>query len=218
MVAEQGYRYMAAGHLGTGNTFRRVFAMWAAGQGAICGVAWPNKFNIGVYNASTARRWNVIAYGRSLKGILRQSNSDAAIQQPRWSIAVLQGRNHDGSDVDPRDRPAAATARPGPTTCTGITSWGWLAQRYGMGLYGQGTMCRATSSATFWRQITRRWFFPPGAPYMRRAHRGQRHRARDADRQRAGADRQRDDGRAQHLRQPGHDCVHHGQPILARLE
>ena len=103
--------YMAEIFGGDRNTFRRVFAMWSGWSGRdFCGVAWPNGNNVGVYNASGSTVENVIAHGRSLKGILVQSNSDAAISSNNHvlgSIAVLQGRNYDGS-VDLRDRPAAA--------------------------------------------------------------------------------------------------------------
>lgn len=143
LVAGTG-RYMAEIFGGDRNTFRRVFAMWSGWSGRdFCGVAWPNGNNVGVYNASGSTVENVIAYGRSLKGILVQSNSDAAISSNNHvlgSIAVLQGRNYDGSVWTYGTGQQQPTARPGPTTCTGITSWGWLAQRYGMGLYGQGTM------------------------------------------------------------------------------
>ena len=143
LVAGTG-RYMAEIFGGDRNTFRRVFAMWSGWSGRdFCGVAWPNGNNVGVYNASGSTVENVIAYGRSLKGILVQSNSDAAISSNNHvlgSIAVLQGRNYDGSVWTYGTGQQQPTARPGPTTCTGITSWGWLAQRYGIGLYGQGTM------------------------------------------------------------------------------
>ena len=84
------------------------------------------------------------AYGRSLKehsGAVQQRRRDflnnhrAGVPSP-----CCKGRNYDGS-VDHRTGQQQPTAQPGPTTCTGITSWGWLAaQRYRMGLYGRGTI------------------------------------------------------------------------------
>ena len=139
IVAGTG-RYMAEVYKGSGNTLRRVFTMWAGWDGRqFCGVAWPNGNNIGVYNASNTTVENAIAYGRSLKGVMVQANSDTAVANNNHvlgSIAVLQGRNYDGSVWNYGSYPT----RPGPTTCTGVDKLGEGGDRVGFILFGQGTI------------------------------------------------------------------------------
>jgi len=143
IVAGTG-RYMAEIFEGSGNTLRRVFTMWEGWSGRqFCGVAWPNGNNIGVYNASNATVENVVAYGRSLKGVMVQANADTAVANNNavlGSIAILQGRDYDGSVWTYGTGQAQPTSRPGPTSCTSLLSWSSGAQRYGFGLWGQGTM------------------------------------------------------------------------------
>lgn len=143
IVAGTG-RYMAEIFEGSGNTLRRVFTMWEGWAGRqFCGVAWPNGNNIGIYNASNATVENAIAYGRSLKGVMVQANSDTAVASNNHvlgSLAVLQGRNYDGSAWTYGTGQAQPTSRPGPTSCTSLLAWSSGAQRYGIGLWGQGTM------------------------------------------------------------------------------
>ncbi len=143
VVAGTG-RYMAEVFGGSGNTLRRVFTMWKGWSGReFCGTAWPNGNNIGVYNASNATVENVIAYGRALKGVFLQANSDTVAANNNrvlGSIAVLQGRDYDGSVWTYGTGQAQPTARPGPTSCTGLLSWTSGAQRYSYGLWGQGNL------------------------------------------------------------------------------
>ena len=139
LVAGTG-RYMAEVYKGSGNTLRRVFTMWAGWDGRqFCGVAWPNGNNIGVYNASNTTVENVIAYGRSLKGIMVQANSNNAVADNNHvlgSMSVLQGRNYDGSVWNYGSYPN----RPGPTSCTGVLDLNDGGDRVGFILFGQGTL------------------------------------------------------------------------------
>lgn len=136
-------RYMIEVYQGGGNTVRRAFAMWGGWDGAeFCGVAWPNGNNVGVYNASNTTVENVIAYGRSLKGIMVQANSDNAVADNNYvlgSMALLQGRDYDGSIWTYGTGQAQPTDRPG-TQCDDILQWSNGGQRYGIGLFGQGAL------------------------------------------------------------------------------
>ena len=72
-----------------------------------------------------------------------QANSDTAVASNNHvlgSIAVLQGRNYDGSAWTYGTGQAQPTSRPGPTSCTSLLAWSSGAQRYGFGLWGQGTL------------------------------------------------------------------------------
>ena len=139
IVAGRG-RYAAEIYKGSGNTIRRVFAMWEGWDGqSWCSTAWPNGNSIGVYNASGATVENAIAYGRSLRGFLVQANSNTAIAKDNavlGSIAVLQGRNYDGSVWDYGSYPN----RPGPTSCTSVLDLNDGGDRIGFALFGQGTL------------------------------------------------------------------------------
>ena len=139
IVAGTG-RYMAEVYKGSGNTLRRVFTMWAGWDGRqFCGVAWPNSVSVGVYNASNTTVENAIAYGRSLKGVMVQANSDSSVANNNHvlgSIAVLQGRDYDGSVWNYGSYPT----RPGPTTCTSVDTLGEGGDRVGFILFGQGTI------------------------------------------------------------------------------
>jgi hypothetical protein len=85
-------------------------------------VAWPNGYNIGVYNASNTTVEHAIAYGRAPSaGIMVQANHEAKTadnNQVLGSMALLSGRDYDGSvwtygtgQQQPTSRPAT-TANP----------------------------------------------------------------------------------------------------------
>jgi hypothetical protein len=138
-------RYMIESFQGEGNTMRRVFTRWEGWDGRqFCGVSWPNGNNVGVYNASNTTVENVIAYGRSLKGIMVQANADNARANNNavlGSMALLQGRDHNGSVWTYGTGQAQPTSRPGPSDCPGnLTLWSDGGDRYGFGLFGQGTL------------------------------------------------------------------------------
>jgi hypothetical protein len=150
-VAAGTGRYMINIFMSDHTTVRRCFTMWQRWDGrAFCGVSWPNGNNVGVYNSSNTTVENVIAYGRALTGIFIQANSDTAIannNQILGSMALLQGRNYDGSrwrygaDVDqPVSRPGPTVNLFGPACDSHITQWWWGGQRHGFFMYGQGEL------------------------------------------------------------------------------
>jgi hypothetical protein len=125
---------------------RRVFAKWEGWDGrAFCGVAWPNGYNIGVYNASNTTVENAIAYGRAPSaGIMVQANSDSAVadnNQVLGSMSLLAGRDYNGSVWTYGAGQEQPTNRPGPSSCPdNLTQWSWGGQRVGFLLYGQGAL------------------------------------------------------------------------------
>jgi hypothetical protein len=139
---------------GHANTLRRVFTMWGRWDGrAFCGVTWPNGNHIGVYNASGNIVENAVAYGRALTGIFIQANADDAVandNQVLGSLALLGGRDYDGSVWTYGTGAAQPTTRPGPTAdatdgrnCDAdVAQWEWGGQRLGFSLFGQGTLKR----------------------------------------------------------------------------
>jgi hypothetical protein len=138
-------RYMLEIYEGSGNTIRRGFAMYGTWDGRqFCGVAWPNGYNVGVYNGSNNTVENTLAYARAPSaGIMVQANFDTAIadnNQILGSMSVLNGRNYDGSIWTYGTGQAQPTSRPGPTTCTPVTMWDWGFQRVGFLLFGQGNL------------------------------------------------------------------------------
>ena len=144
-------RYMFDIYQGTGNVARRVFAMWQRWDGKnFCGVSWPNGNNIGIYNGDSNIVENSIAYGRSLTGIFYQANNDsvsASNNKILGSMALLQGRDYDGSEWTFGTGQSQPETRPGPTTnpygspCdNSITWWEYGYQRAGLAAWGQGTV------------------------------------------------------------------------------
>lgn len=150
VVAGTG-RYMINVFTSNNNTVRRCFTRWDSWEGRnFCGVTWPNGNNVGIYNSNNTTIENVIAYGRSLTGIFIQAN-DASVSannnQILGSMALLQGRDYDGSVWTYGTGQAQPTSRPGPThnpygpACdTGITQWSWGNHRTGFTLWGQGEL------------------------------------------------------------------------------
>jgi hypothetical protein len=152
-VAAGTGRYMYDVFQGSGNTLRRVFAMWKRWDGKrFCGVTWPNGNNIGVYNASNTTVENAIAYGRSLTGIFIQANHDEVIAENNYilgSMALLQGRDYNGSvwhygsptwpDVT-RPGPTVNPSTPGANCDNAVTRWEWGNLRSGFSMWGQGTV------------------------------------------------------------------------------
>jgi hypothetical protein len=142
-------RYAIEVYQGNNNTLRRVFAKWEGWDWrGFCGVAWPNGYNIGVYNASNTTVENAIAYGRAPSaGIMVQANADNAVadnNQVLGSMSLLAGRDYNGSvwtygtgQEQPTSRPATTT---NPPCNTNITQWSWGGQRVGFLLYGQGAL------------------------------------------------------------------------------
>jgi hypothetical protein len=126
------------------NTIRRTFTMWDSWHGgAFCGNQWPSGNNIGIYNASHNTLENVIAYGRALNGIFVQANDikAAAIDnQVLGSMAVLTGRDYDGSRWLYNTGMVQHTSRPTPTVCSvdQYRLWSWGGARIGVQLNGQG--------------------------------------------------------------------------------
>jgi parallel beta-helix repeat protein len=150
VVAGTG-RYMINVFTSSNNTIRRCFAQWQAWDGRnFCGVTWPNGNNVGVYNSSNTTVENVIAYGRSLTGIFIQANDDNAVannNQILGSMALLQGRDYDGSVWTYGSGQDQPTSRPGPTknpygpACdNSITQWWWGNHRTGFSIWGQGEL------------------------------------------------------------------------------
>jgi hypothetical protein len=150
-VAAGTGRYMINIFMSDHTTVRRCFTMWQRWDGrAFCGVSWPNGNNVGVYNSSNTTVENVIAYGRALTGIFIQANDDDAVannNQILGSMALLQGRNYDGSrwrygaGVDqPVSRPGPTANSYGPPCDENITQWPWGDQRTGFQLWGQGEL------------------------------------------------------------------------------
>jgi hypothetical protein len=138
------------GH-GSGNTVRRAFTMWKSWDGRhFCGVTWPNGNAIGVYNASNTTVENAIAYGRAVTGIFIQANSDdakAVNNQILGSMALLQGRDYDGSVWTYGTGQTQPTSRPGPTAdrwngrdCSQAVTVFDRYQQTGFSLWGQGTV------------------------------------------------------------------------------
>lgn len=137
---------------GRGNTVRRAFTLWRSWDGRrFCGVQWPNGNHIGIYNASGNTVENAIAYGRSLSGIFIQANSAEAVandNQVLGSLALLQGRDDDGSvwtfgtgQLQPAGRPGPTADKYGGRSCDGaITQWEEGNQRTGFSLWGQGEL------------------------------------------------------------------------------
>jgi hypothetical protein len=137
---------------GNGNVLRRVFTMWKGWDGRhFCGVTWPNGNHIGIYNASNNTVENAISYGRALTGIFIQANSDAAVannNQILGSMALLQGRDYDGSvwtygtgETQPTSRPGPTADESGGRACDdALTQWWWGNQRTGFSLWGQGQL------------------------------------------------------------------------------
>ena len=150
VVAGTG-RYMINVFTSNNNTVRRCFTRWDSWDGRnFCGVNWPNGNNVGVYNSDNTTIENVIAYGRSLTGIFIQAN-DASVtannNQILGSMALLQGRDYDGSVWTYGSGQSQPTSRPGPThnpygpACdNGITQWSWGSSRTGFELWGQGEL------------------------------------------------------------------------------
>jgi hypothetical protein len=143
-------RYMINVYTSTGNTVRRAFTMWKSWDGRhFCGVTWPNGNQIGVYNASDTTIENSIAYGRALTGIFIQANADnakAVNNQILGSMALLMGRDYDGSVWTYGTGQTQPASRPGPTadrwngrSCDdAITNFAGGNQRTGFSLWGQG--------------------------------------------------------------------------------
>jgi hypothetical protein len=140
------------GH-GSGNTVRRAFTMWKSWDGRrFCGVTWPNGNQIGVYNASNTTIENAIAYGRALTGIFIQANdanAKATNNQILGSMALLMGRDYDGSiwrygsptwPNPTRPGPTANPYAPGANCDTAVTDLGGSNQRTGFELWGQGLL------------------------------------------------------------------------------
>ena len=147
VVAAGTGRYMVEVYEGAGNTLRRVFTRWGGWDGRdFCGVSWPAGYNVGVYNASNTTVENVIAYGRVPgAGIMVQANYDTAVADNNHvlgSMALLSGRDYDGSAWTFGTGLAQPVTRPGPTGCgdTHVTQWGWGGQRVGFLLFGQGAL------------------------------------------------------------------------------
>ena len=150
-VAAGTGRYMINVFTSQNNTLRRCFTQWQQWDGReFCGVTWPNGDSVGVYNSSNTTVENVIAYGRALTGIFIQANSDNAVannNQVLGSMALLQGRDYDGSRWQFGAGVDQPTSRPGPTVnpygpaCDGhITQWWWGNHRTGFSLWGQGEL------------------------------------------------------------------------------
>jgi hypothetical protein len=145
-------RYMINVYNSSGNTVRRCFTMWRQWDGRhFCGVSWPNGNSIGVYGASNTTVENSIAYGRALTGIFIQANADDAVannNQVLGSLALLQGRDLDGSQwtygagqVQPERRPGPTRNRFGGEACDdAVTNWEWGNFRQGFSLWGQGEL------------------------------------------------------------------------------
>jgi hypothetical protein len=130
---------------GNRNTLRRVFVKWESWDGRnFCGVSFPNGFAAGVYNGSNNIVENVIAYGRAVTGIMVQANHDVAVADNNsvlGSMALLMGRDYNGSVWTYGTGQAQPTSRPGPTDCpSNITQWDWGGQRVGFLLFGQGAL------------------------------------------------------------------------------
>ena len=150
-VAAGTGRYMINVFTSQNNTLRRCFTQWQQWDGReFCGVTWPNGDSVGVYNSSNTTVENVIAYGRALTGIFIQANDDTAVannNQVLGSMALLQGRDYDGSrwqfgaGVDqPTSRPGPTVNEYGPPCPDSITQWEWGALRQGFSLWGQGEL------------------------------------------------------------------------------
>lgn len=148
-------RYMFDVYSSNHNTVRRAFAMWRSWDGKnFCGVQWPNGNNIGVYNSNYTTVENVIAYGRSLTGIFYQANDDTVSANGNkilGSIAVLQGKDYDGTAWDYGSGEYQPESRPGPTVnpygapCdNNVTYWEWGYQKAGFAAWGQGTVITNT--------------------------------------------------------------------------
>lgn len=145
-VASGTGRYMFEVYQGSGNTLRRVFAQWERWDGRqFCGVQWPHGYNVGVYNASNTTIENAIAYGRApAVGVLVQANGDGTVASNNavlGSMALLSGRDRDGSVWTYGTGLAQPASRPLPSACPdNVTQWSWGGQRVGFALTGQGTM------------------------------------------------------------------------------
>lgn len=142
-------RYMIDVYSSSNNVVRRAFAMWRSWDGKnFCGVQWPNGNNIGVYNSNHTIIENSIAYGRSLTGIFYQANDDSTSANGNkilGSIAVLQGKDYDGTAWDFGTGEYQPTSRPGPTVnpygapCdNNVLYWEWGYSRAGFSAWGQG--------------------------------------------------------------------------------
>lgn len=128
---------------GSGNTIRRAFAMYGRWDGRkFCGVQWPHGYGFGVYNASDNTLENVISYGLAPNaGVMVQTNGETAVSNNNailGSMALLSGRERDGSISTYGTGLAQPTTRPGPTDCTIVTDWGWGGQRVGFLLWVHG--------------------------------------------------------------------------------
>jgi hypothetical protein len=150
VVAGTG-RYMIDIFGGSGNTVRRCFTMWQRWDGRhFCGVTWPNGNNIGIYNASGNTIENAIAYGRSMTGIFIQANADDAVANDNrilGSMALLQGRNYDGSvwrfgaaSWPPAPRPGPTSDRFTARVCDDAVTDFANSTRSGFALWGQGEL------------------------------------------------------------------------------
>ena len=162
-------RYTVEVFEGGGNTLRRVFAMWGAWDGrAFCGVTWPQGYNIGVYNASNTTVEHAVAYGRApTAALMVQANSDTKAANNNTvtgSLALLAGRDYDGSVWAYGTGLAQPVTRPGPTTCgaTHVTRWDWGTQRVGFLLWGQGTL-----QNNVFRDVIGAWNMGPGFAAVR---------------------------------------------------
>jgi hypothetical protein len=72
-----------------------------------------------------------------------QANSDNAVANNNailGSMALLQGRDYDGSVWTYGTGQAQPASRPGPTDCPDVTEWSDGGDRYGFGLWGQGRL------------------------------------------------------------------------------
>jgi hypothetical protein len=136
----------------SGNTIRRCYVRWDSWQGKrFCGVLWPNGNNLGLYNSSNGIVENTFAHGRALTGIFMQANHESAAannNQLLGNVAILSGRDYDGSPWDYRYPGGAFPSRPKPTynpygggSCDdGVLEWGWGGERLGLSIWGQGTI------------------------------------------------------------------------------
>jgi hypothetical protein len=138
-------RYGIESYQSVNNTIRRAFVMPSGWDGrAFCGVQWPYIVGLGVYNSSGTTVEHAITYGRaSQAGIMVQANADGVTAENNavlGSMALLSGRDADGSIWTYGSGQTQPSARPGPTSCTVVTQWAWGTQRVGFLLWGQGTL------------------------------------------------------------------------------